>query len=904
MRAPLQRAEAVEQRPEPLEAIPARNLRHHGPEQEPQVRALVGGGEAPVRLEAKRRVLERRGEHRVVGLHERGVAEHAGELVRRELAILVAQRVDGGRHDGRAPCEEVADVLRRGEDRVVVGLGVRPQERPGGARDPRVLLEADVAPPHRPQPHRPLQQRASAERLRVVDDEHVVGREQRPERRGALSAHGLVQLALGRAEAWIPLAVDEVVKTLRQHEELRPARAHHRPLGGDPELAEDGDEARHHLRDPAADGGRVEHPDLPARELRHEQLRLGAQLAHPLREVDEPRVVVEAEVRLDVDEVDHVARARSFLNVPTRRFRGTFVAPRSASSPPSSAIESDGAPRERKLDAASPTPRATMRRRVPGAQCSFMIGHGARPVGATLETVDVPRGLVAREVVHHAVSAPDPAGPLHDLLRLRLQDRAAQLDHPAVRQDLDRRRVRRDLPRRERTRSHSTSSVTSRSRTLERAEANRPRERFPRSRLAFWPKVRVALPAWIAFCTTRPRLRAPPRGSKSATAAAPAARPARAKPAFAVGVRPPARNGSIACSLMCSLPLPDVVCPSAGRARAARPPSPPRFPVLALRARVLPLRPAGRWARVRLPTTRLSDARRLHGERCCGTRRKGIRWADADGRAVARLERRTEVIAMPEKKTVERVIGCRGDLRVPRGLARAAHGLVALHVPAGVDGHCRLAATGTCRLELRRLSRQPLALVLRLRRPARLRSRPRWHVDPPTAPARGCSSGKVEATRQHDRVGCFTVTVRVEPPRCTTRRLLRPLIPTRSREAGTGPSPNPVPARRGEGPGAARTLSVARAASPAGGDAPPRCCQLRPRPLALNRCYGARWLAAPGRPPQGAPDPERGFAASTDLVGPALLDAPTGAPPLLGPRVPGSPTPSRASRRDRQAGSA
>lgn len=89
-------SEALQKRREPFQAVPARNLGDDGIKQESKVARLGRGRERAVRLEPQRGVREVRRQGRVRGRHERGVLQNAGELVRGQLPVLVAQRVNAG----------------------------------------------------------------------------------------------------------------------------------------------------------------------------------------------------------------------------------------------------------------------------------------------------------------------------------------------------------------------------------------------------------------------------------------------------------------------------------------------------------------------------------------------------------------------------------------------------------------------------------------------------------------------------------------------------------------------------------------------------------------------------------------------------------------------------------------
>jgi hypothetical protein len=73
------------------------------------------------------------------------VAQDSGQLLRRQVPVLVAQRGDGGVDDGGAPRQEVGNVFRRREDAEVAGFGKGAQELPGRARLRQIFVDSDVA---------------------------------------------------------------------------------------------------------------------------------------------------------------------------------------------------------------------------------------------------------------------------------------------------------------------------------------------------------------------------------------------------------------------------------------------------------------------------------------------------------------------------------------------------------------------------------------------------------------------------------------------------------------------------------------------------------------------------------------------------------------------------------------
>jgi hypothetical protein len=101
------------------------------------------------------------------------------------------------------------------------------------------------------------------------------------------------------------MTVNQVVEPLGEHEELGLAAAHHRPLRGHTQLPQQRHDLREHLGHPPAPGGRVDHPDLPALQTRHQHRRLLSEEPDRLREMHDLGVVREAQGLVDFDGLDH-----------------------------------------------------------------------------------------------------------------------------------------------------------------------------------------------------------------------------------------------------------------------------------------------------------------------------------------------------------------------------------------------------------------------------------------------------------------------------------------------------------------------------------------------------------------------------------------------------------------------
>jgi hypothetical protein len=261
--------------------------------------------EGSVRLQALGLVGEGRGQHRVPLAFQTGVAQDADQLVGRQLAILVAERIERRTDDGGSPGQVVRDVLGGREYRPVVGLGVRLQEVPGGLGGRQVLVVPDVTAPDAPHARFGLEHRPHRQRLRIVDDEDVVWTEMRLQRLGILPVHRFEQLAIAVEERRITVPVDQIVQPLGEGEERRLIGAEHRPARGQAELVEQGDHLRKHLRYATPLGGRVDHPDGPPSERRDQHGGLDPQGLDRVGQVRDRRVVIQRPRGLEVDHLNH-----------------------------------------------------------------------------------------------------------------------------------------------------------------------------------------------------------------------------------------------------------------------------------------------------------------------------------------------------------------------------------------------------------------------------------------------------------------------------------------------------------------------------------------------------------------------------------------------------------------------
>ena len=191
------------------------------------------------------------------------------------------------------PRQVLRDVLRRGEDGVVVVVEIGRQEVPGGPRGGVALVQPDVAAPQGHEGHRRAQEARQREGLRIVDDQHVARLEQRLQPGGVLPARSLEDLAIRRAESRVARAMDEIVESLRQREEGGVAAADDHPFRADAQVPEQPDDRGKHLGDAAARRRRVHVPDRPPGESRDEAGGLGHELRRRRREVRHGGVVVE-----------------------------------------------------------------------------------------------------------------------------------------------------------------------------------------------------------------------------------------------------------------------------------------------------------------------------------------------------------------------------------------------------------------------------------------------------------------------------------------------------------------------------------------------------------------------------------------------------------------------------------
>ena len=149
----------------------------------------------------------------------------------------------------------------------------------------------------------PLDARPRAERLRVVDDQHVVWPHVPQQRLRVGATHVLVQRAIPRGELLLRRAVDHVVDPLRQREELLPVGLHHQPAHVDSEVAHEGNLRRQELGNAAALRRGVHVPHRPAFQARDDRLRDLAERIDRARELPDGRVVVEREGDVGFDEL-------------------------------------------------------------------------------------------------------------------------------------------------------------------------------------------------------------------------------------------------------------------------------------------------------------------------------------------------------------------------------------------------------------------------------------------------------------------------------------------------------------------------------------------------------------------------------------------------------------------------
>ena len=226
---------------------------------------------------------------------ESRVAQDADEPLDVQLAVLVAQRIDGWPNDARPSGQEGRNVLRRGEYCVVVRGSMPLQELPRGLRPGSRPVQADMAAKEGPHVQVAAQNGPRAERLGVVHDQHVPGSQVRSQGFGVLPTDSFVQGLIGGRQRGIPATVNQVVQALGQPEEVRLVATDDRPPDVHAELAEDGDHARQHFRDPTAARSRVDHPYCAALELARERPRLRAQRAHGFRQMDVALVVIEGQ---------------------------------------------------------------------------------------------------------------------------------------------------------------------------------------------------------------------------------------------------------------------------------------------------------------------------------------------------------------------------------------------------------------------------------------------------------------------------------------------------------------------------------------------------------------------------------------------------------------------------------
>jgi hypothetical protein len=191
-------------------------------------------------------------QHRALGVEPEPLG-HTGDVLVREVEVLVAQRIDA-RGDEVLGMRERLGERGQGEHAGVAVADELPEERPDGAVR---AADVDVAPPD-PLPTSSRAQRQQRRGLRVVDEHEVGLLEYGPEPLGV----ALVDLEVGVQEAAADVdraPLQGVVKPLRRREELRIARDH-LPRGGQAELPLQRHELRQDLGD-ATSGARRVHVD-------------------------------------------------------------------------------------------------------------------------------------------------------------------------------------------------------------------------------------------------------------------------------------------------------------------------------------------------------------------------------------------------------------------------------------------------------------------------------------------------------------------------------------------------------------------------------------------------------------------------------------------------------------------
>jgi hypothetical protein len=180
-----------------------------------------------------------------------------------------------------------------GEYGALVGLEVRLEEVPRHARRGVLRVEPDMAAPDREQRHGSTQLARHRERLWVVNHQDVTGADQLSQALRVRPVHGLVEYPVGLAELRHAFAVNQVVDPLGELEEPGIVAADDHPFDLHSQAAEQRHDGGQHLGDAAAFRRRVDHPDRPARELRHHALGLEVQFGDGGGEVGDGGVVID-----------------------------------------------------------------------------------------------------------------------------------------------------------------------------------------------------------------------------------------------------------------------------------------------------------------------------------------------------------------------------------------------------------------------------------------------------------------------------------------------------------------------------------------------------------------------------------------------------------------------------------
>jgi hypothetical protein len=106
-----------------------------------------------------------------------------------------------------------------------------------------------------------------------VDDHDVIGSQLPREFVGVALVHGLVEGAIVAPEPRVTLAMDQVVQSLGQPEELHLIGVHDDPAGRHPQFLQDRTHLGQHLGDTAPSRGGIDHPDRTALELGNQHRR-------------------------------------------------------------------------------------------------------------------------------------------------------------------------------------------------------------------------------------------------------------------------------------------------------------------------------------------------------------------------------------------------------------------------------------------------------------------------------------------------------------------------------------------------------------------------------------------------------------------------------------------------------